>query len=90
MHRKPHFNHLNIVVRPSDTLFFLAGVFRVSIEEILAANPGIRDPNTIFPGQIITIPADAPVPPEPGFSRPVSGQVRRYTFFHRPAVWYKS
>ncbi|NLX90812.1 MAG: LysM peptidoglycan-binding domain-containing protein [Firmicutes bacterium] len=69
MHRRPHVNHVNIVVRPSDTLFFLAGIFGVSVEEILAANPGIKDPNTIFPGQIISIPADAPVPPDPGFSR---------------------
>lgn len=68
MYSKPHFNSVNIVVNPWDTLFYFAGIFRVSVEEIMAANPGIKDPNLIFPGQIITIPAAAPVAPSPGFS----------------------
>jgi LysM repeat protein len=60
---------VNIVVIPSDTLFFFSKTFGVSVEEILAVNPGIADPNLIFPGQIIRIPARAPVPPKPEFSQ---------------------
>ncbi|PKM84007.1 MAG: peptidoglycan-binding protein LysM [Firmicutes bacterium HGW-Firmicutes-13] len=66
MYQRPQ---LNIVVIPSDTLFFLAEIFSVSVMEILAANPGIINPNVIFPDQIITIPAAAPEPPDPGFAR---------------------
>ena len=62
MHKKAF---VNIVVIPSDTLFFFAKTFCVSVEEILAVNPGIKDPNLIFPGQIIRIPAKAPVQPKP-------------------------
>lgn len=65
-HHKPQ---VNIVVKPTDTLFFLAGAFKVTIEEILEANPGITDPDVIFPGQIIAIPAAARVAPDPGFAR---------------------
>lgn len=64
-----HNPQLNIVVNPTDTLSIFAGIFGVTVEEILAANPGIVDPDVIFPGQIIAIPAAAPVPPDPGFAR---------------------
>lgn len=56
---------VNIVAIPSDTLFSLGRIFGVlTIAEILAVNPGIVNPNVIFPGQIITIPSVAPVPPD--------------------------
>ena len=60
---------LNIVVIESDTLFHFARVFGVTVEDILAVNPGIIDPDLIFPGQIIAIPSKPPVPPRPGFAR---------------------
>jgi len=60
---------VNIVVRPSDTLYYYAGIFRVSVKEILDVNPGIVDPDIIYPSQIVTIPADAPVPPDPGMHK---------------------
>lgn len=57
---------VNIVVIPSDSLFSLARIFSIlTIDEILALNPGIVNPNIIYPGQIITIPSVAPVPPDP-------------------------
>ncbi|AKL94722.1 putative glycosyl hydrolase [Clostridium aceticum] len=66
MHQRPH---VNIVIIPGDTLFFLARIFNVSIQEILIANPGIINPNILYPGQIVTIPSAAPIPPNPGFAR---------------------
>ena len=60
---------LNIVAIEGDTLFELAEIFGVTVAEILAVNPGIVNPNIIFPGQIIAIPADPPTPPDPGSSR---------------------
>ncbi|NLC51325.1 MAG: LysM peptidoglycan-binding domain-containing protein [Firmicutes bacterium] len=59
---------VNIVLRPSDTLFGLASIFNVSVNEILAANPGIVDANVVFVGQIVTIPTAPPVGPNPGFN----------------------
>lgn len=62
----PHIPQVNIVAIPTDTLFSLARIFSVlTIEDILALNPGIVNPNVIFPGQIISIPSVAPQPPDP-------------------------
>ena len=44
------------VVQPGDTLFKIAQKFNVTVDDILAANPDIKDPNVIFPGQKIFIP----------------------------------
>lgn len=60
---------LNIVAIEGDTLFEFAAIFGITVEEILAVNPGIINPNLIFPGQIVVIPAAPPVPPDPGFAR---------------------
>ena len=54
---------MTYVVQPGDTLFFIARRFGVTVEDILAANPQIIDPDLIFPGQIIEIPIPAPPPP---------------------------
>jgi hypothetical protein len=43
-------------VRASDTILSIAGRFNVTVEEILAANRQITNPNLIFVGQIICIP----------------------------------
>jgi len=45
------------VVQKSDTLFKIAIRFNTTVAAILAANPEIKDPNLIFPGQKILIPA---------------------------------
>jgi spore coat assembly protein SafA len=50
------------VVRPGDTLFAIARRFGVTLEQLLAANPQITDPDRIFPGERINIPAAAPPP----------------------------
>jgi len=59
---------LRIVIKPGDTLSFFARVFGITVEQILEANPGIVDPDEIFPGQIVSIPASVPVGPNPGFT----------------------
>lgn len=45
------------IVQKGDTLFKIAQRFGVTVEDILRANPEIKDPNLIFPGQKILIPA---------------------------------
>ncbi|MBS3887582.1 MAG: DUF3794 domain-containing protein [Dethiobacter sp.] len=45
------------VVQKSDTLFKIAIRFNTTVAALLAANPEIKDPNLIFPGQKILIPA---------------------------------
>ncbi len=45
------------VVQKGDTLFKIAKRFGTTVEAILKANPEITDPDVIFPGQKILIPA---------------------------------
>lgn len=51
---------MTYVVQPGDTLYAISLRFNTTINEILAANPQITNPNLIFPGQIIEIPAVTP------------------------------
>jgi LysM repeat protein len=44
-------------VAPGDTLFILSTRFGTPLNDIIAANPQIVDPNKIFAGQTICIPA---------------------------------
>lgn len=44
------------VVQPGDSLFKIAQRFGVALDDLIAANPEIRDPDLIFPGQKILIP----------------------------------
>jgi spore coat assembly protein SafA len=45
------------VVQPGDTMSGIAQNFGVSLQALEAANPQIHDPNKIYPGQVLTIPA---------------------------------
>lgn len=56
------------VVQRGDTLYRIARRFGVTVEEILAVNPQITDPDQIQVGQAITIPDTAPAQP-PGATR---------------------
>ncbi len=49
----------NYVVKPGDTLFRISKAFGVSQEEIIKAN-GITNPNRIYSGQVLKIPAAGP------------------------------
>lgn len=44
------------VVRPGDTLFTIAQIFRVRLETLIANNPHILNPNIIYPGDILCVP----------------------------------
>ncbi|MGI9862552.1 SafA/ExsA family spore coat assembly protein [Moorella naiadis] len=44
-------------VQSGDTMYFIAQRFGVSLEALIAANPQVADPNLIYPGQVLCIPA---------------------------------
>ena len=46
-------------IKPGDTLYRIARFFRVSLDDLIEANPGI-DPNRIFVGQVICVPLATP------------------------------
>ncbi len=51
------------VVQPGDTLWSIALSFGLTVDDLVAANPGI-DPNTIYPHQVLIIPLNGtPIPP---------------------------
>jgi len=49
------------IVKKGDTLWDIAQRFGVSLEELLKANPQIKNPDLIYPGQEIRIPLPEPV-----------------------------
>ncbi len=49
-------------VKPGDSMFVIARQFGIPLSSLIAANPQIPDPNTIFPGQILCVPG-VMVPP---------------------------
>lgn len=62
----PCFNGTLYTVRPGDTLFEIARANNILLSALIAANPQIPDPNLIYPGQVICIPAPMEVPaPQP-------------------------
>lgn len=50
-------------VRTGDTLYRIARRFNVPLDALIRANPQIRDPNLIYPGQQICVPVAVPGPP---------------------------
>ena len=51
-------------VKEGDTLWFISRKFSLSLDALIAANPQIKNPDLIFPGQKICIPKKKPKPPE--------------------------
>jgi LysM repeat protein len=51
-------------IKKGETLSKIATAHGITIEELLAANPQIKNPNRISEGQQITIPAPSEAPPE--------------------------
>lgn len=60
------------IVQPGDTMWLIAARFGVTLDELIRANPQIRNPELIYPGEIIRIPrggavsGTAPSPPAGG------------------------
>lgn len=53
-------------VRPGDTMFRIANQYGLSLQSVINANPQVTNPNILFPGQQLCIPAIVtPPPPEP-------------------------
>lgn len=44
------------VVRKGDTLWGIAGTYGVALTELIRANPQIKNPNLIYPGDRVTLP----------------------------------
>lgn len=49
-------------IKAGDTFFQIARTFGISLNALIAANPGV-DPNRLFIGQVICVPSAAPPPP---------------------------
>lgn len=52
-------SEIRYTVQRGDTVYGIARQYGVSPQRLLAANPEIRDPNRISPGQVIRIPLDS-------------------------------
>ena len=48
-------------IKAGDTLYSIAQMFNVSVQELMAANPGV-DPNNLQIGQVICVPRSIPWP----------------------------
>lgn len=53
---------MDYIIQPGDTLYTIARRYGVTVNQLLAANPQITNPNSLTPGQRITIPASTPGP----------------------------
>lgn len=54
------------LIQRGDTLYTIARRFGVTLAQLIAANPQITNPNVLFIGQVINIPAAGPPPPPTG------------------------
>src|SRR5690606_19449312 len=85
-----------VTVRSGDTLSGIAHRNGVSLRALLAANPQIRNPDLIHPGQVVRLPgggggappaSPAPAPgPAPDGSVPTYAPFTVYSTGHRPAI----
>ncbi len=60
---------MTYTVRPGDTLSAIAGRYGTTVSALVSAN-GIRNPNLIYPGQVLRISGSAPAPSTPAPSQP--------------------
>ncbi|MDN5345470.1 MAG: hypothetical protein PWQ18_1584, partial [Clostridia bacterium] len=52
-------------VQSGDSMYTIAQRFGVSLNDLIAANPQVKDPNLIYPGQVLCVPKVAPPGPPP-------------------------
>lgn len=57
----PQPGFIEYVIQPGDTLFLIAQRHGIPLEELIRANPQIRNPDVIFPGEQIRIPVGGQV-----------------------------
>ncbi|MCL2677788.1 MAG: glycosyl hydrolase family 18 protein [Clostridiales bacterium] len=50
------------VVRPGDSLWLISQKYNITLQQLLAANPQIADPEKIYAGQVIAVPATGSSP----------------------------
>jgi morphogenetic protein associated with SpoVID len=50
------------IVHSGDTLWQIAQTFGVALDQLISANPQIKDPSVILPGEQVTIPTPTPAP----------------------------
>ena len=54
---------LTYTVKAGDTLSSISRQYGVTLQSVIAANPQIKNPNIIHPGQVINLPPSALIPP---------------------------
>ncbi|NLY10790.1 MAG: LysM peptidoglycan-binding domain-containing protein [Firmicutes bacterium] len=63
-HKCPH-GTTPYIVQQGDTMYLIAKRFNITLNALIAANPQVKDPNLIFPGQVLCIPKSTTPPPCP-------------------------
>ena len=82
---------IQYTIQPGDTLWDLANQYNTSVDEIIAANPGL-DPDNLMVGQVIVIPDPPQRAPErrPEYRRPERGrEFHRAPYFRPPYYYYR-
>ncbi len=54
------------IVQSGDTMYLIAQRYGISLQTLISANPQIRNPELIYPGEVIHIPRGQVVSPAPG------------------------
>lgn len=60
-------------VRRGDTMYKIAKRFGISLGEMIKANPQVKNPNRILPGQELCVPAGTGTTPDGGTAAPGGG-----------------
>jgi len=47
---------MEYIVQPGDTIYEIGRRFGYTVEQIVAANPNLKDPNLIYPGEVLELP----------------------------------
>ncbi|MDA8334417.1 MAG: LysM domain-containing protein [Peptococcaceae bacterium] len=56
---------MEYVVQPGDTIYEIGRRFGFTVDQIVATNPGLKDPNLIYPGEVLELPEPSPGPGHP-------------------------
>ena len=53
---------MEYVVQPGDTIYEIGRRFGYTVDQIVALNPDLKDPNLIYPGEVLELPEPYPSP----------------------------